>query len=439
MFVPSTKHILTRSLFLKPTSTSSLTAIALCLALVAACDRSPHELTLVTPNEPVDRSVAEDIAELIDDEATVRIGLSESPTSETAALEMLLSGDADLALVSNNLPFHGDIATVMPLYPTVLHIGVRQGTSDLPTLDLVRGATIYAGPEGSASRLIFERIAERMNLGPDEYRYVSSIEAEPDFVVLFSPISPERIDEIRNLRAKFPGFELSTLGRSQDIGHGTLVDAAVLMNPHFKPFVIPVGTYGDLTTTPVVTIAVDKMLVARKDVDSAVIYDLINEILRHRPALAAKRPGMFQQLSGDFDTSGSTYIVHSGAQAYLQRSAPTVYERYSGVAEVLVTLIVAIGSAFIAGIRILKMRRKNRIDTFYSQTIRLRRSLNPHSKPEEIERVAGEVRRLQDEAFDLLVDEKLAADESFRIFVTLSNDLLRDLGATGSLPPLSDS
>ena len=109
MFVPSTKHILTRSLFLKPTSTSSLTAIALCLALVAACDRSPHELTLVTPNEPVDRSVAEDIAELIDDEATVRIGLSESPTSETAALEMLLSGDADLALVSNNLPFHGDL------------------------------------------------------------------------------------------------------------------------------------------------------------------------------------------------------------------------------------------------------------------------------------------------------------------------------------------
>jgi hypothetical protein len=37
------------------------------------------------------------------------------------------------------------------------------------------------------------------------------------------------------------------------------------------------------------------------------------------------------------------------------------------------------------------------------------------------------VRKLQSEAFDLLVDEKLSADESFRIFITLSNDVLRQL------------
>jgi hypothetical protein len=38
-----------------------------------------------------------------------------------------------------------------------------------------------------------------------------------------------------------------------------------------------------------------------------------------------------------------------------------------------------------------------------------------------------EVRTLQNTAFDLLVDEKLAADESFRIFITLSNDVLQQL------------
>lgn len=37
------------------------------------------------------------------------------------------------------------------------------------------------------------------------------------------------------------------------------------------------------------------------------------------------------------------------------------------------------------------------------------------------------IEQLQDEAFDLLVHEKLAADESFRIFVTLSNDVLGQL------------
>jgi hypothetical protein len=131
--------------------------------------------------------------------------------------------------------------------------------------------------------------------------------------------------------------------------------------------------------------------------------------------------------------------VHPGTQAYLQRSAPTIYERYSGVAELAVTLIVAIGSALIAATRIFRMRRKNRIDTFYSQTIALQRSVDDSSGADEIARVVQEVRALQNAAFDLLVDEKLAADESFRIFITLSNDALRQLGETNSELRVSDT
>ena len=39
------------------------------------------------------------------------------------------------------------------------------------------------------------------------------------------------------------------------------------------------------------------------------------------------------------------------------------------------------------------------------------------------------VRQLQDDAFAKLVDEKLAADESFRIFITLTNDIAQQLDA----------
>jgi TRAP-type uncharacterized transport system substrate-binding protein len=412
--------------------------VTACLSLLTACDPGPRELRLVTPTERVDRSIVEELSDLLDDEASVTVRLTATPLSEEAALDAVQSGDADLALVSNNLPFRGDIATVMPLYPTVLHIGRREGASELPGLEMVRGATIYAGPEGSASRLVFERIAKRMHLGSDEYRYVSGIDDVPDIVIVFSPISPDR-KEILDLRKEFPDFELSTLGTPQDIGTGNIIDGAVLMNPHFQPFVIPAGTYGELTREPVVTVAVDKILVARSDLDDAVVYDLINEILRLRPALAAKRPGLFQQLSGDFDASRSTYIVHAGTQAYLQRSAPTVYERYSGIAEVVVTLMVAIISASIAAVRIFRMRRKNRIDTFYTQTIALRRSVTDSTEPDELARVVKEVRALQNTAFDLLVDEKLAADESFRIFITLSNDVLRQLGDISPQLRVSDA
>lgn len=402
--------------------------VATCLALLSACDAGPHELRLVTPTEPVDRSITEEFSSLLDDEAAVSVQLTTRPLSEAMALDAVASGEADIALVSNDLPFRADIATVMPLYPTVLHIGRREGASSLPGLEMLRGATIFAGPEGSASRLVFERIAARMNFGSDEYRYVSGIDDAPDIVIVYSPISPERITEIRDLRVNFPDFELSTMGAPQDIGTGNIIDAAVLMNPHFQPFVIPMGTYGELTREPIVTVAVDKILVARSDLDDAVVYDLINEILRLRPALGAKWPGLFQRLSDDFDTSRSSFIVHGGTQAFLQRSEPTVYERYSGIAEVVATLIVGLGSAIYAGFKIFRMRRKNRIDEFYTKTIALRRSVNDSTGPEELQQIIEEVRDLQTTAFDLLVDEKLAADESFRIFITLSNDVLHQLG-----------
>ena len=416
-----------------------LTIIVFFLALLSSCDTGPHQLRLVIPTQPEDRSIVEELSSLLDDKALVRLLLTDSPLSEEAALDAIVSGEADIALVSNNLPFRSEIATVMPLYPTVLHIGRREGSSPFTGPEMLRNATVYAGPEGSSSRYVFERIAERMNLRTDEFHYVSAVEDLPDFVVIFSPISPKRIAEIRDLQTGFSEFRLWSMGTAAAIGNGSIVDAAVLLNPHLRPFVIPIGTYGELTQEAIVTVAVDKILVARRDLDSAVVYDLINEILRLRPALAAKRPGLFQQLSDDFDISRSTYIVHAGTQAYLQRSAPTVYERYSGIAEVTVTLIVALGSALFASIRIFKMRRKNRIDTFYTQTITLQRSVTDSTGSEELARVIKEVRSLQTTAFDLLVDEKLAADESFRIFITLSNDVMRQLGDTAAQRRKSDA
>jgi len=409
-----------------------LILITACLAALAACDRNPHGLRLVTPLSPIDRGIVEDLRSLFDEESLVRVQLTEDALTEEAALDAVTSGQADIALISNNLDFRQDIATVMPLYPTVLHIARRKDSDRPEGPDMLRDAAVYAGPEGSASRLVFENIVKRIGLGDDEYRYVSDPADAPDVVIVFAPVSPERI-------AEYPEFLLYSLGRPGEIGAGGIIDTAVLLNPHYRPFVIPIGTYEASSPEPVVTVAVDKILVTRSDLDATIVYDLINEILRLRPALAAKRPGLFQQLSDDFDTSRSTFVVHAGTQAYLQRSAPSVYERYSGVAEVAVTLIVALGSAIIAGVRIFRMRRKNRIDRFYTRTIELGRSVTGSSSTEQRQQVAKEVHDLQDQAFDLLVDEKLAADESFRIFITLSDDVLRRLGGLDADEPTTDA
>ena len=399
------------------------------LAMLAACEEGPSELRLVTPVGTIDRDIVEELAELFDNERVLtRISLTEETMSGEEALDAIAAGKADVALISNSQEFRRDIATVMPLYPTVLHIARRDGFTEPTARGDLSDAAVFAGAKGSASRSIFERIADNIGLADDDYRYVSNPSEIADMVVVFAPIAPERI-------AEFPELRLISMGTPQEIGNGGTVDAAVLLNPHFRPFVIPVGTYGDSTPEPIVTIAVDKILVTRSDLDSAVVYDLISDILRLRPALAAKRPGLFQQLSEDFDVSRSRFVLHPGTLDYLQRSEPTIYERYSGVAEVAVTLMIALFTAALAGVRILRIRRKNRIDRYYAAAIEIRDSVDDQASSSEREQAIVKIRDLQNRAFDQLVDEKLGADESFRIFITLSNDVLRQLGG---FAPASD-
>ncbi len=406
--------------------------LAITATVLLGCERAPTELRLITPKSPVDQEIATDLAKLLGRESGVNIALVPAPEDDETVLESLASGDGDIAIITNNMPFRPDIATVMPLYPTVLHIAYRKGRPTGNTRELLAGARIFAGLPGTPSRLLFKHVADRYGLTEDDFSFVESFDQSPDLVIVFAPISPDRMPDL-------PDYELFSFGDPADIGTGSTIDAATLLNPQFKPFVIPVGTYGMLTPEPVLTLAVDRLLVARRDLDTTVVYDLVNGLVSLRPALSALRPGLFQDISGDFDPSSSTFIIHPGAQAYAQRNAPTIYERYSGIAEVAVTILIALFSAFLAGVRIYRMRRKNRIDTFYSDVIAIRNSIGESTSAEDRREKADKIRALQATAFDLLVDEKLAADESFRIFITLSNDVLRQLGLLSGDGQLSDA
>ena len=394
------------------------------MALLAACERGPAPLKLVTPSLTLDLEIAQSLAALLEPGGEFRLTTTGSPQSDEHALDMLLAGEADLALISNYLPYRAGIATVMPLYPSVLHIAYREGWDASSGYTLLNQARVFAGPEGSPSRLILERIVDRLQLPQHVFSYVDRLagddDGDIDVLVVFAPITVPR-------RAELDGFRLFSFGLPADIGSGSIVDAATLLNPTLRPFVIPVGTYGDANPGPVLTVAVDKILVARRDLDSAVVYDLVNAIRRLRPALAASRAGLFDQFDDTFDVSKSTFVVHAGTQKFLQRAAPTIYERYSGVAEVAVTLLVTLMSAAVAGFRILQRRRKNRIDRFYIAIIAIRDSVNSNSSTAEREQARQKVRELQNTAFDQLVTEQLSADESFQIFITLSNDVLRQL------------
>ena len=258
----------------------------LCTALVA-CDTQIVEVELITPLEQLDSVVAEQIAALVDEESGIRITLIPPPDDGTTVLEALKNGYGDLAFATNDMRHYEGIATIMPLYPSILHIATRAPDNPSTGQELLAGSTVYAGPPGSISRMLGEGIADQFETEGVDVTFVDKLDANlVDVIIVYAPIDRDRIASDPTL----DGFQMVSLGDPDDIGKGSAIDRAVLLNPRLRPFIIPVGVYGDMTPEPVLTLAVDNLLVSREDLEDTVAYDVFAEILRLRPSLFSARP-----------------------------------------------------------------------------------------------------------------------------------------------------
>ena len=389
---------------------------------LAACTDSPTHLELVPPRLEVDERIAAEFIRLLDGASDLRLSFETGIDPSLPALDALLTGEADLAFVSNFEAYRPGVSTVMPLYSSVLHIAHRPGAAPPRITDLLVEQPVYAGPPGSSTRLFLKGMVGELGLRAEDLQFAEEGACAEVFVV-FAPI-------LRDLPERLAGcgdYVLASLGTPEELGSGGRLDAINLLNPKLRPFVIPAGTYGALTPTAIVTIAVEKLLVSRADIPGPVIYDLISEILRQKPALSALHPELFNDLDGDFDADSVAFVLHPGARAYLDRNEPDIYERYSGVAELGVTLLIGLISGLYGIARIFSVRRKNRIDHYYTDAIEIRNRGRASTDAAQLEQAISELQVLQDRAFDQLVGEKLAANESFRIFITLAQDSVREL------------
>jgi len=403
-----------------------LILLSLLLAL-AGCDHGGETLRLLRPSVGLDAAIAAELEALVDRHPDLDIEIVDPPEPGMPAVEVLAGGHADLAMLTNAERYDERVNLVVPLYPSVLHILTSKDHETNQIRDLFRNSKVYAGPPGSVTRWIAARVTDDLHVPDKDFELVDTVSSSTDVIIVFAPIDREQIISDKRL----VDARMFSLGTPADIGAGTSIDRATLLNPRLRAFVIPAGTYDALTPEPVVTLAVDNLLVARRDLPAALVYDLYAEIVRLRPALFGDRPELYQPLDDDLADANWAFSMHPGTLDYLRQDEPTFVERYSGVAEVLVTLVIGVISGGYALLRIYRIRRKNRIDRFYVEVIRVRDSVRPDASETEREAAIAEIRELQDRAFGMLVEERLAADESFRIFIELTNNSIERLAATG--------
>ena len=394
-------------------------AIAAAAFLLMTNVQPPAEtLKLVRPTLDLDLRIAEKLERLIDRHDRFDIVIVDPPEPGMSPVETVAAGYADLAFAANIETYREDVNVVLPLYSRVLHVVTTVDPVPDDLRDLFYGRSIFAGPANSLSYRVVEEVIRDMRLAPDDYTLVENPTSLADVVVLFVPIDREAIVS----DPRIAGTRMFSFGTVDEIGTGQGLDRAVLLNPRLKPFVIPKGTYNELTPDPIVSLAVDNLLVASAGLENAIVYELFSEVVRVRTALFSERPELFQPLDKSIVDANFAFSMHGGAMDYLLQDEPSFIERYSGVGEVLVTLLVGAVSGGWALINIYRIRRKNRIDEFYTEVIRIRDALPATASNSERDAAVESILELQNKAFDLLVSERLAADESFRIFIELTNN-----------------
>jgi len=419
-------HVRTQTAFVSAWLVKAASALALGLML-AGCSETPATLRIVSGPPQGTEQVAAVLAKGSEElAASVRLTAGEAVADGEEALAALAEGRADLAIVENSAGYrYPTVRTVAPLYPSVLHIGVRADKRAETLAEVLSGATVYAGDEDAPARQLLERMKLLYGWRGIEFSYADTLESRPDVVFVFAPLSPRAAPLL-------DGYELFSLGSADDVGSGSAADGLALVAPFLRSFVIPEGTYGPLTPTAIATVALDTLLVTREDTPIVVVYEVIQSIETMGPLLAAQRPDLAIDELETFDISHVTFPVHAGTMAFRRRNDPGFAERAGTIFDVAVTIGVALFTALFALVRYVRGLRKGRIDKFYFAVLEIRAKLAQEPSSERRREFVTDLRKLRDEAFSLLINEKLAADDSFRILQALIYDIIRE----AELPPV---
>ncbi len=386
------------------------------------CGPSPQLVLVVSPEEPAPQ-VASQIRSLLADVSGIAIQVR-SGGGVRENLELLVSGEADLSIADDGGPFEPRISTLVPLYPGILHV-LHDGRIEATQAgELIRDRRVYAGPAGGIARELLALVARDARLAEGDYGVAES-PWEDDISVYFTVGGLLGAQSLREL----PDFQLFGFDRPESIGHGSRVEALALRHPQLSPFVIPAGLYGELAPEPVVTVSIGSYLVARTDLDPELAYRISRTLLENRAYLRAMNPLLERGLHERFDPSRLNRPLHPGSRTYLERGEPGLLERYAESLTLGFTLLLAAGSGGIALRNWSRQRKKDRIDDYYAELLDIRRRSRRLHSPAEAQALLAAVQEKQDQAFELLMAEKLDANESFRIFVTLCQEVSREVEA----------
>ena len=348
---------------------------------------------------------------------------------------LLSKGMVDFAIAQNDVSFDSaswaensfnklNLCSVLPLYSELFLIIYKKHLNPKSLRDLVKNRRVAMGPEDSGTAKLSRAVFSEFGIEPSDYfpqygRFEDDVLSDSvDVCCLLTGFDNPRIETSLERGGKIFSF-----GDYRLIGKGSVADGFCLNYPLAKPYIIPMKALGDHPAEPILTIAVDAVLLTRKDVDYHDVYEFMKTILDNKQFLMIDlQDKLLSQITEKFDPLSLRFPLHEGARRYLERDKPTFLERYADSLAFFLSFFLAIlgGGAYFLQWR--KQRKKNRIDVFYEKIINIQNKVQNFQTRDQCFEAIEDLKNLRADAFQQLIKEKLSADESFRIFITFLQD-----------------
>ncbi len=394
---------------------------ALLAAVTTGCGRD-NSYTLATHREPTRvPQIGADIAEVLREqngwEVTVLSGTDYHFAGNVGLVD---AGKVDFAVSASDVAVEAaNVRTVLPIYPEILVVLYAESLGNPQTLEeLLRGRKVGVGPKELPYSQYLLKLIRDFGVDPAMFTpvyhpldQVGLGTGQMDVLFTFIGTNPVDLGKLIAAGNRFFSFDNPSLE-----GRGSRVDGYLMHHPNLQSFVLPKNTFGQYPSEPVLTVAVPITVITQRDMSDDVVYDFVAAILENSSSLFRKNP-VLGYLSPDFAATKLNYPLHEGTQQYLNRDQPTFLERYAEVIALILSVSLLLAGGLGSLGRLMKQRRKDRIDVYYDQLLGFGKQ-SPGSRAEAEEALA-QLAELKTQALHQLQNERLAADESFSIFVEL--------------------
>jgi TRAP transporter TAXI family solute receptor len=338
---------------------------------------------------------------------------------------------AQIALVQNDAQGGKAVRSIAALYPEVLHL-ICRADKNIRSLSDLKERRLGIGAVGSGTEQLTSKLLEFVGVDLDpktiwrgsfteSLQLVKSGELDGTFVL--AGIGAEVVAAaMRDLRVELVPIQMGEdAGKeAQDIARD-FVDGFRVHYPHIEPRTIPLMAYEGRPAAPVPTLSVQAVLVCHESVDVEIVERIARTLFGQRAVLSQQETA-FSHLNEQSAQATLQFPLHTGADNYYRRREPGFLNENAESMGFLVTVALLIWSVLTWVQRWYVQRRKNRVDTYYKAIDALSCRAGEATCLQELETLELELQQIGRQAGEELVEETLAADESYIIYQTMFGD-----------------